>query len=64
METQERFLRARIATLEAALRKIITREGRYSRDPLAHASNTIDAMAELAQSALDDTWALMPKKGE
>ena len=56
METQELFLRARIATLEAALRAILKREGRYSRDPLEHAGNVIDAMADIAGDALNGTW--------
>ena len=55
-ETQELFLRARIATLEAALREIAKREGRYSHNHLEHASNTIDAMATIALDALDGTW--------
>ena len=46
----------RIAYLEAALRKITKREGRFSRDRLEHASNTIEAMAFVADGALNGTW--------
>ena len=58
MTTQELYFQAqaRIATLEAALREILKCEGRFSRDPLEHASNTIYAMAYTAQNALDGTW--------
>lgn len=36
----------------AALERIVLKEGPYKRDPLTHAENTIDAMAEVAASAL------------
>ncbi len=36
-----------------ALKDITQGVGVYSRDQLTHASNTIDAMKALAQSALD-----------
>ena len=35
-----------------ALQAIARAEGRYSRDPLTHASNTIDDMVALANTAL------------
>jgi hypothetical protein len=35
-----------------ALKQIAKGEGRYSQDPLTHASNTIDDMKELAKAAL------------
>ena len=38
--------------LVAALLEISKGEGPYSRDPLTHASNTIEAMKQLAQDAL------------
>ena len=46
----------RVAYLEAALRKIAKREGRFSRDHLTHASNTIEDMATVAEHALNGTW--------
>jgi hypothetical protein len=49
-------LQARIDYLELALKKIVKREGRFSRDPLTHASNTIDDLCEVAQLALDGSW--------
>lgn len=39
---------------EAALREITKREGRFSRDPLEHASNTIEDMAAIADAALSN----------
>jgi len=51
----EALLRERIRALEAALRTIAERKGPYSRDPLTHASNTIDAMASTAVDALKET---------
>lgn len=47
---------ARIAYLEAALKAIAKREGPFSRDQLTHASNTIDAMAQIAEDALAGKW--------
>lgn len=41
-----------IERLETALREIIKGEGAFSRDPLVHASNTIDHLVEIAQEAL------------
>lgn len=46
----------RLAYLEAALRKVAKKEGRYSRDPLDFACNTVEAMADVATSALAGTW--------
>lgn len=46
----------RVAYLEAALRKIAKREGRYSRDHHQHAANTIEDMAAVAEKALAGTW--------
>ena len=45
-------LTARVAELEAALMQIEKGEGPYSRDPLTHAGNTIDAMVQIAVAAL------------
>ena len=42
--------------LEAALRKIARGEGRYSRDTLTFATNTIEDMVKVAQDALLGTW--------
>jgi hypothetical protein len=41
-----------VATLRQALTEIEKGEGRYSRDPLTHASNTIEDMRELARAAV------------
>jgi DNA repair exonuclease SbcCD ATPase subunit len=38
--------------LRAALEEIAKGEGRYSKDPLTHASNTIEDMIEIAREAL------------
>ena len=46
----------RVEYLNAALTEITKRQGRYSRDPFEHAMNTIDAMSDIAQGALDGTW--------
>lgn len=40
--------------LVLALREIAKGEGAFSLDPLVHASNTIDSMKEIAQTALAD----------
>ena len=40
----------------AALQEITKRMGRYSRDRLEHAQNTVEDMAQLAQDALEGTW--------
>jgi hypothetical protein len=45
-------LLARIEELEGALREIEKGEGPFSRDQLTHATNTIEAMKELASAAL------------
>jgi len=42
-----------IYRLYSALRKVALGQGRYSRDTLTHASNTIDDMKELAQRQID-----------
>lgn len=42
---------ADVARLLSALQQIMRREGAFSRDPLEHARNTIDNMAEIASSA-------------
>lgn len=41
-------------TLIAALRQIAKGEGRYSRNKLTHAGNTIDDMTAIALSAIED----------
>jgi hypothetical protein len=41
-----------VATLQEALSEIEKGEGRYSRDPLTHASNTIEDIRALATAAL------------
>lgn len=43
--------------LEDALQQISEGRGRFSRDPLTHASNTIDDMMAIAVGALAGTWA-------
>lgn len=43
---------ARVEQLEKALREIAKGEGEFSRDPLQHATNTIDSMKEIASTAL------------
>ena len=47
-------LRAEIDKLRAALTEIARGEGAYNRDPLTHASNTIDSMKALAATALEE----------
>ena len=42
-----------IRTYRKALEKITKGEGRFNRDPLKHASNTIEDMKWLAQEALN-----------
>lgn len=49
-----------IKKLIEALKEISLGQGRYSLDPLTHASNTIDDMKQLANDAL----ALAKRKGE
>lgn len=53
-DMMERALSAeqRIKALEKALREISKGEGRFSRDPLEHASNTIEDMKALAIEAI------------
>ena len=46
---------AEIERLRKALQQISKGEGPFSRDPLTHASNTIDAMKAEAVEALDET---------
>ena len=41
------------STLVAALQEIAKGEGPFSRDPLTHAENTIEAMKEIARLALE-----------
>jgi hypothetical protein len=55
----EDYLRKLLAEAEAerdrlrdALQRITERKGRFSRDPLTHASNTIEDMAGIAERAL------------
>ncbi len=43
---------ARVAELEAALREIEKGAGEYSMDPLAHCTNTVESMKEIASAAL------------
>lgn len=43
-----------IRRLRAALTEIAKGEGRFSRDPLEHASNTVDDMKAMARKALED----------
>ena len=42
--------------LEAALRQVTKKLGRFRRDPLEHASNTIDDMASTAERAIVREW--------
>ena len=41
------------AALVAALEEIAKGEGPFSRDPLTHAENIIEAMKEIARAALE-----------
>lgn len=43
---------ARIEALERALAEIAEGKGRFSRDPLTHASNTVEDMKAIAVAAL------------
>jgi hypothetical protein len=43
---------ARIGQLEAGLREIAKGEGEFSRDPLTHATNTIESMKAIATATL------------
>lgn len=45
----------RIETLEAALKEITKGEGAFSRDPLTHATSTIESMKQIALDALAST---------
>ena len=45
-----------VRRLREALQEISIGRGPYSRDPLTHADNTIDAMKAVALGALDGTW--------
>lgn len=47
---------ARIKYLVAALEEVAKGMGPYSRDPLAHASNTIEDMKDIATKAVAGTW--------
>ncbi len=44
--------------LRAALRQIAKCEGRFSRDQLTHAGNTIEDMEAIANGALAGTWTV------
>jgi len=46
--------RTEIKRLKEALREIMKGEGRFNRDPLIHASNTIEDMIEIAREALGE----------
>ena len=46
------WLIEQLEAMAAALRVIERGEGRFSRDPLTHASNTIDDMKEVARNIL------------
>jgi hypothetical protein len=43
-----------LSRLRDALRSIAKGEGRFNRDPLTHASNTIEDMIAIAEAALGD----------
>lgn len=45
-------LRERVERCEEALREVVKGEGRFSLDPLTHASNTIEDMRDIARRAL------------
>ena len=55
-------LEENVARLQKALRKITKREGPHSRDAHEQAENTIDAMAGVAEAALD-TGTSVPTEG-
>jgi len=46
-------LKAKLAAHEEAMSEIMKGEGRFSRDPLTHASNTIEDMKEIARAMLE-----------
>ena len=50
-------LRAQLATAKKALEEISKGEGAFSRDPLTHASNTIENNKRIAQEALKKAGA-------
>jgi hypothetical protein len=57
-----RLAREKSELLRAALQEIAEGRGTYSRDPLTHASNTIDEMKALALSALSPTTLIETPK--
>jgi len=52
VEAEVERLEAEVGRLRAELKEIAKGEGRYNRDPLTHASNTIEDMQALAIAAL------------
>ena len=58
---QGKKLEEDVARLQNALRKITKREGPHSRDAHEQAENTIDAMAGVAEDALNCD---LPEKGD
>jgi len=52
-EELDRLLEEHKYEMWEALQEIAIGQGRYSRDPLTHASNTIDDMKAEAQKVLD-----------
>jgi hypothetical protein len=46
--------RAEIERMREALQEISKKEGRFSMDPLEHASNCVEDMAQIAQEALKE----------
>ena len=53
LEEENESLCNRLVIAEKALREIKKGEGPFSRDHLKHATNTIEAMKELADEALN-----------
>lgn len=56
MTRERNELRAEVRRLRAALQEISIGRGPFSRDPLTHADNTIEAMKGVATQALASTW--------
>jgi hypothetical protein len=55
------WLLARTDSLVEALERIAAGEGRYSRDPLTHATNTVEDMQTIARDALASLAAPPPE---
>lgn len=52
-DSLEDHVRSVVGNLRDALQRIAKKEGRYSRDPMTFAENTIEDMARIASEALE-----------